>query len=56
MTYQEESELLRLTRENNALLQAILRYVRHDDVNDFFTNVVANIIGNRIDGGGAYAR
>lgn len=56
MTYQEETELLQLTRENNAILQAILKYVRHDDMNDFFTNVVANIIGNRIDGGGNYAR
>lgn len=56
MTYNEETELLQLTRENNAMLKAILRYIRHDDITDFFTNVAANIIGNRIDGGFSYAR
>ena len=56
MTYDEETELLQLTRENNALLKAILRFVKHDDANDFMTNVIANIIGNRIDGGSYYAR
>ena len=56
MTYSEEQELLKLARENNEMLKAILRYVRHDDMNDFFTNIVANIIGNRIDGGNAYGR
>lgn len=56
MLIAEEQELLQLTRENNALLKQILRYIRHDDVTDFFTNIVANIIGNRLDGGYAYAR
>ena len=56
MTYTEEQELLQLTRENNALLKMILRAVYRDDANDFITNVFANIIGNRIDGGGRYAR
>jgi len=56
MTYSEEQELLKLTRENNEMLKTILRYVRHDDINDFFTNVAANIIGNRIDGGNIYGR
>lgn len=50
MTHEEEKELLELTRENNALLKAILKFVYHDDANDFLTNIVANIIGNRIDG------
>lgn len=49
MTYAEEQELLQLTRENNQLLQLILRYVQHDEGNDFITNIIANIIGNRID-------
>ena len=63
MTYDEETELLELTRENNAMLKAtcsmlkaILQYVKHDDSNDFITNVIANIVGNRIDGGIGYAR
>lgn len=56
MTYKEEQELLELTRENNALLKAILRFVHHDEANDFITNVFANIIGNRLDGGGRYAQ
>ena len=49
MTRSEEQELLELTRQNNELLRAILRFVQHDEANDFVTNVVANIIGNRID-------
>ena len=54
MTYSEETELLQLTRENNAMLKALLRFIRHDDITDFFTNVVANIVGNRLDGGLTY--
>ena len=49
MTYSEERELLQLTRENNALLKAILKFVYHDEANDFMTNIIANVIGNRID-------
>ena len=56
MTYSEEKELLELTRQNNELLRAILRFVQHDEANDFMTNVLANIIGNRIDGGTGYAQ
>lgn len=56
MTYTEEQELLQLTRENNTILKMILHAVHRDDANDFITNVFANIIGNRIDGGGRYAR
>lgn len=56
MTHKEEQELLELTRENNQLLKAILRFVHHDEANDFITNVFANIIGNRLDGGGRYAQ
>ena len=56
MTYNEETELLQLTRENNALLKAILRYIKRNDVDDFITNIIANVIGNRIDGGAYYAQ
>ena len=49
MTYSEEQELLELTRQNNELLRAILRFVQHDEANDFMTNVIANLVGNRID-------
>lgn len=52
MTYSEEQELLQLTRENNQLLKLILRLVQHDEGNDFMTNVVANLLSNRIDGYG----
>ena len=52
MTYAEEQELLELTRENNQLLKLILKYVQHDEGNDFITNIIANIIGNRLDGYG----
>ena len=55
MTYTDEQELLRLTRENNELLKEILRHIRRDDTGDFLTNILANIIGNRIDGGQRYA-
>ena len=56
MTYTEEKELLQLTRENNLLLKEILRFVHRDESNDFITNILANIIGNRLDGGGAYVQ
>ena len=49
MTRSEEQELLELTRQNNELLRAILHFVQHDEGNDFMTNIVANVIGNRID-------
>ena len=48
MIRSEEQELLELTRQNNELLRAILRLVQHDEANDFMTNVIANLVGNRI--------
>lgn len=54
MTYTEERELLQLTRENNRLLHEILRFVHRDEANDFMTNIIANIIGNRLDGRNFY--
>lgn len=56
MTHSEEQELLQLTRENNALLKTILRFVYHDEANDLTTNIIANIIGNRIDNGIGYGQ
>lgn len=56
MTYIEEQELLKLTKENNELLKEILKHIRRDDVGDFVTNIIANIIGNRLDGGLQYAK
>lgn len=50
MTYAEEQELLQLTRENNQLLKLILRLVQHDEGNDFMTNVVANLVANKMEG------
>ena len=50
MTRSEEQELLELTRQNNELLRAILRFVQHDEANDFMTNIVANLIANKMEG------
>ena len=50
MTRSEEQELLELTRQNNELLRAILRFVQHDEANDMMTNIVANLVANKIEG------
>ena len=50
MTRSEEQELLELTKQNNELLRAILRFVQHDEANDFMTNIIANLFANQIDG------
>ena len=50
MTHSEEQELLELTRQNNELLRAILRLVQHDEANDFMTNIVANLVANKMEG------
>ena len=50
MTRSEEQELLELTRQNNELLRAILRFVQKDEANDFMTNIVANLIANSMEG------
>ena len=50
MTRSEEQELLELTRQNNELLRAILRFVQHDEANDFMTNIFANLIANKMEG------
>lgn len=55
MTYTEEQELLELTRQNNQLLRAILQFVQKDEANDFMTNIVANLVANKMEGN-AYAQ
>ena len=50
MTYTEEQELLQLTRENNQLLKLILQFVYKDEGNDFITNIIANLIANKMEG------
>lgn len=50
MTYAEEKELLELTRQNNQLLRAILQFVQKDEANDFMTNIVANLVANKMEG------
>ena len=50
MTRSEEQELLELTRQNNELLRAILRFVQKDEANDFMTNIVANLLANQMEG------
>ena len=50
MTYTEEQELLELTRQNNQLLRAILQLVQHDEADDVMTNIVANLIANKMEG------
>ena len=48
-------ELLQLTRENNAILKWIVAYLqheqKHDDTQDFLSNIVANIAADRLIGG-----
>ena len=50
MTYSEEQELLELTRQNNELLRAILRLVQHDEASNMMTNIIANLVANRMEG------
>ena len=50
MTRSEEQELLELTKQNNMLLRAILRFVQHDEANDMMTNIVANLVANKMEG------
>lgn len=45
-------ELLELTRQNNHMLREILAYIhrnKRDDNYDFMSNVVANLISERIE-------
>lgn len=52
MTYEEEQELLKLTRDNNRMLRQIIMYINihgnhTDDLKEFMINVIANKISNR---------
>ena len=53
-------ELLDLLRENNQMLKEILSYLRHeaqhDDTQDFFSNVIANIVADKMMGGHKYVQ
>lgn len=49
MTYEEERELLELTRANNAMLKQIITYINlhgnhTDDMKEFSLNYIANIL------------
>lgn len=52
MTPDEEKQLLREVHENNIMLRSIVEYLNAQtatkDQKDFFMNIVANIIGNKI--------
>ncbi len=50
-------ELLQLTRENNYMLKQIIAYINkinanadNENNNDFFRNILANLISNSMDG------
>lgn len=45
----EFNELIRIARENNILLRAILEKMNSNEQNDFMQNVVANLFANKIE-------
>ena len=54
MTPEQEAQLLRETHENNIMLRSIVEFINkqliNKDIKDFGLNVIANIVGNKIDG------
>lgn len=42
------TEELKLLRENNAMLKEILKHIRKEDNEDFITNVLANLVSERL--------
>lgn len=46
LSEKERAELLRLTRENNQLLKAIVMMLHKESSEDFSNNIIANFIGN----------
>lgn len=46
MSYEEESELLNLTRENNVMLKVILKHLSLNLENEFSINLIANLVSN----------
>lgn len=56
MSYEEEQELLTLTRDSNRMLREIISYINLKDsqadsenLNDFLRNILANIISTNMD-------
>jgi len=56
MSYEEEQELLTLTRDNNRMLREIISYINLKDsqansenLNDFLRNILANMISTNMD-------
>lgn len=56
MSYEEEQELLTLTRDNNRMLREIISYINLKDsqadsenLNDFLRNILANVISTNMD-------
>ena len=49
MSPSEEEELLRLTKENNYMLRALLSALKHDNNVDFVNNVIANLLANKME-------
>lgn len=53
MTPEQEAQLIRETHENNIMLRSIIEFINKQlvtkDLKDFSLNVIANIIGNKID-------
>lgn len=49
MPIEELNELIRISRENNVLLRAILEKMNNNEQNDFIQNVVANLFANKIE-------
>lgn len=54
MTAEQEAQLIRETHENNIMLRSIIEFINkqlvNKDLKDFSLNVIANIVGNKIDG------
>ena len=56
MSYDEEQEMLYLLRDNNRMLKEIIAYINlkesqsdNENINDFFRNIVANMISSNFE-------
>ena len=56
MSYEEEQELLTLTRDNNRMLREIISYINlkdsladNENLNDFLRNILANVISTNME-------
>lgn len=54
MTPKQEAQLIKETHENNLMLLSIIAHInaqaQNKDLKDFSLNVIANILGNNING------